>query len=334
MQSTLATFQQDYEAFAADLADALAAADGFYDAVAGASGILTWIIENFDFLHATDELCGKSSPDWCNLGKGDWGNLASRLPRAPQLGGLDGLPTANSLWQLAGAPAVALAKDRLHDAAAATTDAAIAGATAALEAIRNSQQFDVGLDGPADYDPPQYPYANGNVTAEATNHSMHSQRLRTSLLLEAAGADAVMNATATPPPATQNISQATGTASRLAGATAAALFSSSAALQQYAAGAFEQLWARFSSRGVDYESWLAALLSLQGLLLLFDYLYRGLQSVRTVSRFWGRSVGTLPQADIQVTRLYCLLDCLLFSLTITITITNIRLGQFPTFHPW
>lgn len=44
----------------------------------------------------------------------------------------------------------------------------------------------------------------------------------------------------------------------------------------------------------DYFWILESFLTLQGILFLFDYLYRGVQSVRLLTRFWSRSIIKLP----------------------------------------
>jgi hypothetical protein len=58
-------------------------------------------------------------------------------------------------------------------------------------------------------------------------------------------------------------------------------------------------WATFDVTSIDISLLLRSFLSIQGVLYIFDYLYRILQTIQCLARFWGRGVVKLPKIDIR-----------------------------------
>jgi hypothetical protein len=53
------------DVYAGKVEAAIAAADSFYDSVAGATGLVSWVVSNT----GVTQLCGKGSPNWCSFSK-------------------------------------------------------------------------------------------------------------------------------------------------------------------------------------------------------------------------------------------------------------------------
>ena len=58
-------------------------------------------------------------------------------------------------------------------------------------------------------------------------------------------------------------------------------------------------YASFSSSHVNLAILLESFLTLQGVLYLFDYVYRTLQTVKLIATFWGKGVVSLPVTDLR-----------------------------------
>jgi hypothetical protein len=71
-QGFIEDYKKEFDLFAADVKNAIKAADNFYDSVAGASGLVSWIVENMNVFRVATELCGKGSPNWCDFSKANW----------------------------------------------------------------------------------------------------------------------------------------------------------------------------------------------------------------------------------------------------------------------
>lgn len=146
--------------------------------------------------------------------------------------------------------------------------------------LSRSPQF--GLE---DYHPPEYAYAP-NVTAERDDYKLSSAAFRQQTL------QSLQNLTASIPTFPANA----------ANASSEAVINAASWVTQLAISAFKQYWQPLVPEQTHILDWLASLLTLQGLLYLFDYLYRGLQTVQIVAKFWSRSVCPLPSVDLQVRR--------------------------------
>lgn len=285
--STLDAFKSDLQMFKLTLDEALASADSFFDSVAGAQGILAWVVANLDAFGAVGEMCGKSSPDWCSFSSSDWGFVKGLLPAAPSLV-LFPLPDAAEVGRQL-QPSLTQMKAIIHEAQAETI--AVVGQTVTeLQEALNGADFTAG-----DYNPPPYPGAAGamdNATSDAAKHRKVSTRMREDIFR-------VLNFSSASASAIADEAGAAATKATAAAAVDAA--NAGAALQEMAESSFSQAWSTLSHAGLlsAAAEWTARLLSLQGLVVLFDFLYRGVQTMQIIRRFWSRSLGTLPDVDAQ-----------------------------------
>jgi len=87
--STLASIN----AYQAQVASAISKADKFYDSIVSSTGIITWVIKNFNVFN--NNLCGKTSPDWCSFSKSSWKVAAPSLPDFPTV---ISIPDASAIW--------------------------------------------------------------------------------------------------------------------------------------------------------------------------------------------------------------------------------------------
>jgi hypothetical protein len=62
---------------------------------------------------------------------------------------------------------------------------------------------------------------------------------------------------------------------------------------------FTTSWAAFSATHLDLGFIIESLLGLQGVLFLFDYIYRTFQTARLISKFWRCGVVALPKIDLR-----------------------------------
>lgn len=268
MQSTMEDFSAEYNEFKNALSEALANADDFYDSIAGASGLLAWIITNMDVFNAANQFCGKGTPDWCSLNKGDWSLQGLGIPKAPQLTLYD-MPSADAMWRQV-KPAIDEAREQLQLHSLTVIESfsgTLQGVSSVLQGV---------ADFSTDYSPPAYPYT-ANASLDERKHLEASEAFRQSIASKQR-----INATA-PLNATTTIETAQTTLARLV------------------QSAFAQSWSSFSPGWTRAAEFWASLWTLQGILFLFDYLYRGLQTGRIVVQFWRRSIGALPKADVRVT---------------------------------
>jgi hypothetical protein len=56
-----------FNQFESAVAIANVAADGFYNSINGASGIIKWIIKNSQGLFSSNSFCGKGNPNYCSF---------------------------------------------------------------------------------------------------------------------------------------------------------------------------------------------------------------------------------------------------------------------------
>ena len=74
---------------------------------------------------------------------------------------------------------------------------------------------------------------------------------------------------------------------------------STASLTDHILSNFRTSYAAFESYMVDFGPLVESVLTLQGLLYLFDYIYRAFYTFKTVSQFWNRGVVFFPKTDLQ-----------------------------------
>ena len=154
--------------------------------------------------------------------------------------------------------------------------AALKGAVTDVgELLSRSPQFGV-----EDYHPPVYAYAP-NVSAERNDHMQSSAAFRQHTL------QSLSNLTSSSPTFHANKSSE-------------AVTDAASWATQLTISAFKQYWQPLVPEQTHILDWLASFMTLHGLLYLFDYLYRGLQTVQIVGKFWSRSVCPLPSVDLQI----------------------------------
>ncbi|RYH17107.1 hypothetical protein EON65_29100, partial [archaeon] len=71
-QTQIRMMEQNIETYRLLVVNAISAADNFYDSIAGARGLVHWLVQTARLVGSTKALCGKGSPDWCDFSKMDW----------------------------------------------------------------------------------------------------------------------------------------------------------------------------------------------------------------------------------------------------------------------
>ena len=62
-----AAYQRQFAAIETSVTAAISNANQFYQAIAGAKGVLQWLADNIPGINLGNELCGRSSPNWCEF---------------------------------------------------------------------------------------------------------------------------------------------------------------------------------------------------------------------------------------------------------------------------
>ena len=77
---------------------------------------------------------------------------------------------------------------------------------------------------------------------------------------------------------------------------------SSTSLTDHVLSSFSSTYATFQSYFIDFGPLIESILTLQGMLFLFDYIYRIFYTIKTISQFWNRGVVFFPKTDLQAIR--------------------------------
>jgi hypothetical protein len=149
-------YKKEFESFAADVKDAIKAADSFYDSVAGATGLISWIVGNLNIFRVASELCGKGSPNWCDFSKASWYVWTPDMP-ADISSLLVDFPNPHVLWDpyLAELTAFRNAFDLNVTVLEAIPKSLLAQLDLKVQKIPELN-FSVTNLGPEDYHPPKY----------------------------------------------------------------------------------------------------------------------------------------------------------------------------------
>lgn len=265
--------------FVKEVAAAVIAANSFYD---GVMGMVQWIVMSARLVGSSNYLCGRASPDWCGFTKANWmtfaPNVMDRYPK-PLVPGLIISPSlvpmprshlllvSSSMWA------------RMNNVyAGVRTDLAAAGVT-----LRNDLQvWAQGLQNrihqidftPDDYNPPVY-----NTTEEQEAQESDSQSF--------------LQAQQT------NVYQANTTKQTVAATVTTVANNTAVSTKANFLSYVHSSWASFHYANIDVGVLLASFLSVQGVLYIFDYIYRVVQTLRLVTTFWGRGVVVLPKLDLR-----------------------------------
>jgi len=263
VEEEIAEVEAVVDAYAAQVNLAIIAANRFYDSVAGAQGLAAWVAANT----GVSQLCGKSSPNWCSFSKADWFVYPPILPHIIDMPvQLD----ASALYAVIQTTQTAINAQLSNDFLALQSefDLLLADMGAALA------QADFT---PNDYDPPGYPYGNHSEEerAQAERSSSFLADIQVILLSSPNISAQVVDI---PPPQALNITPSTYVSS---------------------ISEFSSNWAEFSAAGLNFGIFLRSIATLQGLLFLFDYIYRAVQTAKLFVRFWNKGVVNLPMADVR-----------------------------------
>ena len=68
-ENQMSAFKNYLTSFGNDVSDAMENANKFYDAIAGAQGLIKWVSTNTPGFSVVSDLCRLSSPNWCEFSK-------------------------------------------------------------------------------------------------------------------------------------------------------------------------------------------------------------------------------------------------------------------------
>lgn len=283
-REAVAQFQDELEVFTSAVQSALARADALFASIAGATGIITWLVDNADVFSINADACGHGEPDWCSFSPVEWDVPMIYPPKLPVF---SDVPDASFLWE-----GVSKAIRSMNVGVEIGSLGVRDSLTELVDSVDISLATDIRFR-PDDYNPPQYPQANADEhlegeDVEVANQTQDSDEFRDNVAdlyadvdaenASAAAALEVGNSTVNSPSYTMQPFQT---------------------LQQQLASTFTGEWASFNPGKVDTKIWLSAFDSLQSFLFFFDYIYRSLQTIMIVKRHWGRSAAALPPIDLR-----------------------------------
>eukprot|EP01034_Spumella_vulgaris_P022699 gene22699-28850_t len=267
------SIRTDLMDFSVILNVALIAMNQFYDSVAGVQGILAWVVKNTGGLFSLSaQLCGRATPNWCDFSPSDWFMIAPDVPDVPLM---PSLTDADVIWD-AVKEVVVEAKQSIASAAD-LLEVQLNEMVAAIETAIAQADFT-----PDDYNPPAYPAA-GNYSTEREQQASSSSEFLAAM-------QDIINAA-------QNINTSYFDSTPFSSVNISASSLSSSALSS-----FSTSWSSISFGGINIATLLASISTIQGLLYLFDYMYRVFQSVRLFSKFWSRGVIKTPVIDNRITK--------------------------------
>ena len=149
------------DAYQAQVASAISKADNFYDSIVSTTGIITWVIKNFNVFN--NNLCGKTSPDWCSFSKSSWKVAAPSLPDFPTV---ISIPDASAIWGSITNTLAPISANTVIDA----NDRIITKQLASSQYL----QMSLGnLYNSNDYNPPQY----NNLSSDRSSQIQRTQML-------------------------------------------------------------------------------------------------------------------------------------------------------------
>jgi hypothetical protein len=76
VQSKLDRYDSMLTSLSDSISEAVSNANQFYESIAGAQGLLQWLSDNLDGLNLGSELCGRTTPSWCDFSKVSFRNLS------------------------------------------------------------------------------------------------------------------------------------------------------------------------------------------------------------------------------------------------------------------
>jgi hypothetical protein len=246
----------------------------FYQSVMGIKGIMNWLLSS-GLIPSTSYLCGKSSPNICDFTPDDW-----YLPVITEIEKIDfypEMPKLDEFWTKL-KPIADLQKVSFSS-----------------EWLKLQEQFSLGFSGLSvdiqgldwglkDYNPPSYrspapsphsPSPSTNLTDLITQQKKASDKFQNSLF------QAIY--------ATNN--QTKAISSKLSSSLNNSTLDS---MQSNLLSKFSTLWMSFHMKGFNVDYLVSSFLTIQGIIFLFDYIYRIIQSIKLIAKFWNKGVVKLP----------------------------------------
>ena len=143
------------------MTSAISKADNFYDSIVSTTGIVTWVIKNFDVFN--NNLCGKTSPDWCSFSKNSWKVVPPSLPDFPIV---VSIPDASAIWGSITNTMAPISANTVIDANDRIVTKQLASSRYLQTSIGNLYNSD-------DYNPPQY----HNLSSDRSSQIQRTQML-------------------------------------------------------------------------------------------------------------------------------------------------------------
>lgn len=270
VQGAVAMLQANLQVYIANVKAAVANMESFYNSIAGAKGLLTYILNILNTVGlGSIALCGQTTPDFCSFSLSDFLVPDPWLPTIPAM---PTLPALDGIWsEVSGA--VGYATSDINHAAGGLYRGMVSWEKSVASAI-GSIDFT-----PKDYNPPKYPGKTGNASQEVIDQQASTQ----SFLSQAKVYLYQPNSTSTKITA----------ANSLHSLNSSAVATSTSLLSQ-----FRTSWASFHLTGINFGWLLAYFTTLHGLLFILDYLFRIVASLKLIVQFWSRGSVKLPEIDL------------------------------------
>jgi len=241
---------------------ALSKADSFYDSIKSSAGIITWIIKNFNIFN--DNLCAKTTPDWCSFSKNSWKIPSLSLPDFPIV---ISIPDASGIWGDISKKIIPLTEKGITN----TSQNAI------IKTINISKYLNISINNLysiIDYHPPEYKNMSSDKQAQIQRTQMLLSNVTSQLK-----SDKVNNNTSTSSNTVSDKNKETSSSSELS--------------------AISIVKKTFATDNINVEVWFSSFQSLKDTLFYIDYVYRALHTLRLVRKYWSKSVIRLPLIDIR-----------------------------------
>ncbi len=265
-----ADLENDLEDFKSDVSAALEKAELFFQAISGTSGVLNALQEHFGVTGSF--LCDLGSGKWCNLDTNWFVDMNGISVSVPTLREMDG--AGEAIWnQLQGAVAVFQAD---YSQLSSEISITLEGLSSDLDTSLARADFSTG-----DYNPPTYAYAE-NASLEARRQEQDTATYLANLTSTLSGLSEI----------SVNISYDSSDDDLIS--TIAEVSPSSIVKSE-----FSSSWAEFRPGAVDIEVWITGALTVEGLFMMLDVMYRVLQSWKLLRKHWKGSHVDVAPVDLR-----------------------------------
>jgi hypothetical protein len=250
----------------------------FYQSVMGIKGIMNWLLSS-GLIPSSSFLCGKSSPNICDFTPDDW-----YLPVITEIELIDfypEMPDLDEFWTklkpIVDFEKVAFSSEWLK--LQEQLSKGLAGLSVDIQ----------GLDwGLKDYNPPAYRSPTSSAASSPT-----SSNLTDLIIQQKKASEKFQNSLFQAIYATNN-------QTKVISSKISSTFSNSTldSIQSNLLSKFSTLWMSFHMKGFNFDSLISSFFTIQGIIFLFDYLYRIIQSIKLIARFWKKGVVKLPVVSL------------------------------------